>query len=105
MSLEVDGITSTFDVASGVRGRSYSGCDGGLDVSSNGPALGWLSLCGCGNLKSMKKQASDQQFHDRRYQERKRAEAAKKTIPKKANEAKTGHDIAPKEKPEDEGKQ
>ena len=26
----------------------------------------------------MKKQASDQSFHDRRYQERKRAEAAKK---------------------------
>jgi hypothetical protein len=26
----------------------------------------------------MKKQASDQQFHDRRYQERKRAEAAKR---------------------------
>jgi len=26
----------------------------------------------------MKKQASDQQFHDRRHQERKRAEAAKK---------------------------
>jgi hypothetical protein len=29
----------------------------------------------------MKKAASDQQFHDRRYQERKRAEAAKK-LPK-----------------------
>jgi hypothetical protein len=32
----------------------------------------------------MKKQASDQQFHDRRYQERKRAEAAKRPMPKKA---------------------
>ncbi|HET6178566.1 MAG TPA: hypothetical protein VFE61_16665 [Candidatus Sulfotelmatobacter sp.] len=32
----------------------------------------------------MKKQASDQQFHDRRYQERKRAEAAKQPIKKKA---------------------
>ena len=32
----------------------------------------------------MKKQASDQAFHDRRYQERKRAEAAKKPAPKKA---------------------
>jgi hypothetical protein len=32
----------------------------------------------------MKKQASDQSFHDRRYQERKRAEAAKKVAPKKA---------------------
>jgi hypothetical protein len=28
----------------------------------------------------MKKQASDQQFHDRRYQERKRAEAAKRPV-------------------------
>jgi hypothetical protein len=35
----------------------------------------------------MKKQASDQQFHDRRYQERKRAEAAKRPrAPKKAVE-------------------
>jgi hypothetical protein len=32
----------------------------------------------------MKKQSSDQQFHDRRYQERKRAEAAKRPAPKKA---------------------
>ena len=31
----------------------------------------------------MKKQASDQSFHDRRYQERKRAEAAKKLVKKK----------------------
>jgi hypothetical protein len=31
----------------------------------------------------MKKQASDQSFHDRRYQERKRAEAAKKPVGKK----------------------
>jgi hypothetical protein len=30
----------------------------------------------------MKKQASDQSFHDRRHQERKRAEAARK-VPKK----------------------
>jgi hypothetical protein len=30
----------------------------------------------------MKKQASDQQFHDRRHQERKRAEAAKKSTNK-----------------------
>jgi len=34
----------------------------------------------------MKKQASDQQFHDRRYQERKRAEAAKRPVPKKVAE-------------------
>jgi len=32
----------------------------------------------------MKKQASDQQFHDRRYQERKRAEAAKQPVKKKS---------------------
>jgi hypothetical protein len=31
----------------------------------------------------MKKQGSDQQFHDRRYQERKRAEAAKKPVQQK----------------------
>jgi len=31
----------------------------------------------------MKKQAADQSFHDRRYQERKRAEAAKKLPVKK----------------------
>ena len=37
---------------------------------------------GC-KLEVMKKQASDQSFHDRRYQERKRAEAAKKVAPKK----------------------
>jgi hypothetical protein len=34
----------------------------------------------------MKKQASDQSFHDRRYQERKRAEAAKKVVQKKVGE-------------------
>ena len=34
----------------------------------------------------MKKQAADQSFHDRRYQERKRAEAAKKTVQKKVDE-------------------
>jgi hypothetical protein len=37
----------------------------------------------------MKKQASDQSFHDRRYQERKRAEAAKK-LPKKKVAAASG---------------
>lgn len=31
----------------------------------------------------MKKQASDQQSHDRRYQERKRAEAARQPLKKK----------------------
>jgi hypothetical protein len=37
----------------------------------------------------MKKQASDQAFHDRRYQERKRAEAARK-VPKKKVVAEAG---------------
>jgi hypothetical protein len=32
----------------------------------------------------MKKQLSDQQFHDRRYQERKRAEAARQPVKKKS---------------------
>jgi len=35
----------------------------------------------------MKKQASDQSFHDRRYQERKRAEAARKAPKKKVAKA------------------
>ena len=41
----------------------------------------------------MKKQASDQQFHDRRYQERKRAEAAKR--PPKTKSAREGVSQAP----------
>jgi hypothetical protein len=40
--------------------------------------FGWVC-----QADGMKKQASDQSFHDRRYQERKRAEAAKKAAPKK----------------------
>jgi|GEM_PF-1486014 len=44
----------------------------------------WLCLDWCVKLGDMKKQASDQSFHDRRYQERKRAEAAKRPAPKKA---------------------
>jgi hypothetical protein len=45
-----------------------------------------------GKLGDMKKRASDQSFHDRRYQERKRAEAAKKPPKKKvaAEAGKTG---------------
>jgi len=35
----------------------------------------------------MKKQAADQQFHNRRHQERQRAEAAKKLPQKKAADA------------------
>jgi len=38
----------------------------------------------------MKKQASDQSFHDRRYQERKRAEAARKPAKKKMDGEKSG---------------
>ena len=40
----------------------------------------------------MKKQGSDQAFHDRRYQERKRAEAAKKAAPKKKVAAEPGRE-------------
>ena len=42
----------------------------------------------------MKKQASDQSFHDRRYQERKRAEAAKKAAPKKVVGEKSENRVA-----------
>ncbi|MFZ0421171.1 MAG: hypothetical protein WAM04_23930 [Candidatus Sulfotelmatobacter sp.] len=47
--------------------------------------FGWVC-----QADGMKKQASDQSFHDRRYQERKRAEAAKKLPKKKAAAEKTG---------------
>ena len=46
-------------------------------------ALGVAKLSSVCQADGMKKQASDQSFHDRRYQERKRAEAAKKAAPKK----------------------
>jgi hypothetical protein len=46
--------------------------------------FGWVCQAG-----DMKKQASDQSFHDRRYQERKRAEAARKA-PKKKVAAEAG---------------
>jgi hypothetical protein len=39
----------------------------------------------CDMMERMKKQASDQQSHDRRYQERKRAEAARQPLKKKAS--------------------
>jgi hypothetical protein len=42
----------------------------------------------------MKKQGSDQAFHDRRYQERKRAEAAKKVPAKKKVENTSDKPIA-----------
>jgi hypothetical protein len=40
-------------------------------------------LAGVWQAWGMKKQASDQSFHDRRYQERKRAEAERKLPAKK----------------------
>jgi hypothetical protein len=42
----------------------------------------------------MKKQGSDQAFHDRRYQERKRAEAAKKAPAQKKVENESGKQSA-----------
>jgi hypothetical protein len=48
-----------------------------------------MRICVGGKLGDMKKQASDQSFHDRRYQERKRAEAAKKLPKKKVVAGKT----------------
>jgi hypothetical protein len=42
----------------------------------------------------MKKQASDQQSHDRRYQERKRAEAAKQPVKKKVAPASVSQTVA-----------
>ena len=50
---------------------------------------GWLCWGGYGKLVAMKKQAADQSFHDRRYQERKRAEAERK-VPKKKVAAEAG---------------
>ena len=45
--------------------------------------LGWLCWGLVCQAEDMKKQGSDQSFHDRRYQERKRAEAARKPVRKK----------------------
>jgi len=45
----------------------------------------------------MKKQASDQQFHDRRYQERKRAEAAKRPAKQKTDSGAVSQAINPAE--------
>jgi hypothetical protein len=59
------------------RGSSFAHfC--GLDM------FGWVWQAG-----GMKKQGSDQAFHDRRYQERKRAEAERK-VPAKKKVAKQG---------------
>jgi hypothetical protein len=45
---------------------------------------GLAMFAGVWQAGGMKKQASDQSFHDRRHQERKRAEAERKAPPKKA---------------------
>ena len=45
---------------------------------------GLAMFAGVWQAGGMKKQAADQSFHDRRYQERKRAEAARKAPKKKA---------------------
>jgi hypothetical protein len=47
-------------------------------------------LAGVWQAGGMKKQGSDQVFHDRRYQERKRAEAARKPVKKKVVGGKSG---------------
>jgi hypothetical protein len=51
-------------------------------------AMGLDMFAGVCQAEGMKKQASDQSFHDRRHQERKRAEAAKKAPVKKVSEQK-----------------
>ena len=51
-------------------------------------------VCGC-KLGGMKKQGSDQAFHDRRYQERKRAEAERKSPKKVAAESGKGSSESP----------
>jgi hypothetical protein len=47
-------------------------------------------FAGLWQSEGMKKQGSDQAFHDRRYQERKRAEAARKPAKKKVDGEKSG---------------
>jgi len=47
-------------------------------------------FAGVWQAEGMKKQGSDQAFHDRRYQERKRAEAARKPAKKKVDGEKSG---------------
>ena len=60
-------------------------------VRSGGQTCFALAMfAGVWQSERMKKQASDQSFHDRRYQERKRAEAARKPAKKKADGEKSG---------------
>jgi hypothetical protein len=84
MTLEVDGITVNFSRPDYRR------------------SAGLVKFGSLWQSKDMKKQASDQQFHERKYQERKRAEAAKKTVPKRANETKAGNSATGKQQPENE---
>jgi hypothetical protein len=51
--------------------------------SSFSELAGLAMFAGVWQAGGMKKQASDQAFHDRRHQERKRAEAARKVSKKK----------------------
>jgi hypothetical protein len=64
-----------------------------MEWAGKAPAAYPLNLC---HDEGMKKQASDQPFHDRRHQERQRAEAAKKSLPKKAAPANPTPAPAPK---------
>ena len=52
--------------------------------------VGLDMLAGVWQAERMKKQGSDQAFHDRRHQERKRAEAARKPAKKKVDGEKPG---------------
>jgi hypothetical protein len=58
-------------------------------LSPHGSA-GLAMFAGLWQSEGMKKQGSDQAFHDRRYQERKRAEAARKPAKKKVDAEKPG---------------
>src|SRR5260370_42436053 len=54
-----------------------------LSVTDAGARVGLDMFARVWQAGKMKKQAADQSFHDRRYQERKRAEAARKGPAKK----------------------
>ena len=84
MSLD-DDAKDVGEVVDGVRGRGRP----------RHILLRWICLGGCVKLGDMKKQASDQSFHDRRYQERKRAEAAKKPVRKKIVKGESAREGSP----------
>ena len=54
-----------------------------IQICQRSEVAGLDMFAGVWQAGRMKKQASDQSFHDRRYQERKRAEAARKAPKKK----------------------